>query len=134
MDKLFEQGTRLKVRFESAKGLLSIEELWDLKPIATRQGEVDLDTVAKAVNKQLNDAQEVSFVKTKSSANTLLQLKLDILVYIINVKLAEEEESKVKSAKLAHKELLLELKANKQMQALQSLSLEDIDKQLAELG
>jgi hypothetical protein len=48
---IFEQATRRAIRFESAKGDLSVEQLWDL-PLQSRN-QFDLDTVAKTVNRQL---------------------------------------------------------------------------------
>lgn len=127
MSGLFELASRFKLRFNSNKGQLTVEDLWDLSLTS-------INNIAMVVNKELKDASQESFIVTKSKDTHLLELRLEILKYIIKTKQEESEEAKTKSVQAAHKQMLLELKANKQMQALQSLSLEDIDKQLAELG
>ena len=62
---LFEIATRKKLRFPSLKGELSAEQLWDL-PLSSRVG-LDLDNIAKAVNKDLKAEEEDSFVKTSTN-------------------------------------------------------------------
>ena len=75
MDNLFLQATREKFRFESPKGDLSVEQLWDL-PLTSRTG-FDLDTVAKTVNADLKASNEESFVNVNNNpAVSRLQAKL----------------------------------------------------------
>lgn len=123
---IFEQASRLKLTFATNKGQLSVENLWDLSLDS-------LDIIAKAVNRELKASEEESFVKTRTKTNTELQLKLDILKRVIEVKLEEAETKKNKAAKAAQLSLLKELQANKQLQDLQSLSTEEIAKRIAEL-
>ena len=86
MDNLFLQATREKFRFESPKGDLSVEQLWDL-PLTSRTG-FDLDTVAKAVNADLKASNEESFVNVNNNpAVSRLQAKLEVVKAIIEVKL-----------------------------------------------
>lgn len=121
---IFEKASRLKLRFPSSKGQLSTEELWDLSLTS-------LDNIGKTVIRALKDAQEESLIVIKSNATTVLDLQLEILKHIIAVKQTEAEASKLRVANQQHKQLLLELKASKQMQALQNLTAEEIDAQLA---
>ena len=88
---IFEQATRRAIRFESAKGDLSVEQLWDL-PLQSRN-QFDLDTVAKTVNRQLNAVTEESFVSVRENpAKETLSLKLEIVKHIISVKLQEADQ------------------------------------------
>ena len=90
---IFEQATRRAIRFESAKGDLSVEQLWDL-PLQSRN-QFDLDTVAKTVNRQLNAVTEESFVSVRENpAKETHSLKLEIVKHIISVKLQEAEEAR----------------------------------------
>lgn len=123
---IFEQASRVELRFATTKGLLSVEDLWKLSLDS-------LDTIAKGVNKQLKASEEESFVKTRTKANTEDTLRLDILKHVIEVKLQEAEEKKNKAAKTAQLSLLKDLRENKQMQALQSLSVEEIEARIAAL-
>jgi len=127
--ELFEKALRNKLRFEgSGQGLLSTEDLFDLSLTS-------LDKMAKAVNKLLRDEGEDSFIPTATPKRaTHNDLRLEILKHIISVKVAAEETRKNRAdtlARISTLKTLAEAKANEQ---LASQSLEDIQKQLAELS
>lgn len=123
---IFEQASRGKLTFSTNKGQLSVEHLWDLSLDS-------LDTLAKGINRELKAYEEESFVKTRTKTNTELVLRLDILKRVIEVKLQEAEEKKSRAEKTAQLSLLKELKANKQLQDLQSLSTAEIEARIAAL-
>lgn len=130
---IFEQATRRAIRFESAKGDLSVEQLWDL-PLQSRN-QFDLDTVAKTVNRQLNAVTEESFVSVRENpAKETLSLKLEIVKHIISVKLQEAEEARNKANKASEKEKLLRLLDEKQNEALRALTPEEIQERLKALA
>ena len=130
---IFEQATRRAIRFESAKGDLSVEQLWDL-PLQSRN-QFDLDTVAKTVNRQLNAVTEESFVSVRENpAKETLSLKLEIVKHIISVKLQEAEEARNRANKASEKEKLLRLLDEKQNEALRALTPEEIQERLKELA
>ena len=83
---MFEKAARLKLRFDTPRGNLTVEDLWDI-PLTGQQ--ISLDNVAKAVNKGLKASEEESFVAKPSSKDRVLSLKLDILKHVIRVRLAE---------------------------------------------
>lgn len=122
----FQKASRLKLRFSTNKGELSVEDLWDLSLES-------LDVIAKAVNKKLKDESEESFIGKKSTNNAVLELKMEILKEIIAIKLKEKEAKAlraVKSAKLAQLKELANSKTNEQ---LSGMSLEEINKLILEL-
>ena len=130
---IFEQAARRAIRFESAKGDLSVEQLWDL-PLQSRN-QFDLDTVAKTVNRQLNAVTEESFVSVRENpAKETLSLKLEIVKHIISVKLQEAEEARNRANKASEKEKLLRLLDEKQNEALRALTPEEIQERLKELA
>ena len=130
---IFEQATRRAIRFESAKGDLSVEQLWDL-PLQSRN-QFDLDTVAKTVNRQLNAVTEESFVSVRENpAKETLSLKLEIVKHIISVKLQEAEEARNRTNKASEKEKLLRLLDEKQNEALRALTPEEIQERLKALA
>ena len=130
---IFEQATRRAIRFESAKGDLSVEQLWDL-PLQSRN-QFDLDTVAKTVNRQLNAVTEESFVSVRENpAKETLSLKLEIVKHIISVKLQEAEEARNRANKSSEKEKLLRLLDEKQNEALRALTPEEIQERLKALA
>lgn len=135
---IFEQATRKHLLYPSNKGELTTEQLWEL-PLISRNN-VDLNTVAKAVNQELKSTTEESFVpdvakpKTNDTKAADLELKMAVIKHIIAVK-ADEEAQKNKAAEIAVQRKRLEaLLAIKEEQELQSMSKEDIQRQLAELG
>ena len=126
MDQLFEKASRLKLRFKSTNGQLSIEDLWDLSLES-------LDKLAKSLNKQVKEAEEESFITTRSKANKELDLAFELVKYIISVKLTEAEEKKTRLEKAAKKAKIQEILDKKKDGALEAASIEDLEKQLAEL-
>jgi hypothetical protein len=129
---LFEVATRKKFRFPSSKVDLNIEQLWELD-LKSRNG-FDLDSVAKAVNKELKGETEESFVNvTPNPKQKPLEQKLELVKYIIGVKMEEEKKAKDRAARKEKREKILAAIANKQDAQLQGASLEDLQKELAEL-
>lgn len=103
-----EQAARLKYRFPSTKGALTVEQLWDL-PLQSKTG-FDLDTVARDINRELKEQAEDSFVTPAN--NTLkneLVNKLEIVVHVINTKQAENAALRDASARKAERERLNEI-------------------------
>lgn len=130
MDNLFLQATREKFRFESNKGDLSVEQLWDL-PLTSRTG-FDLDTVAKAVNANLKASNEESFVNVSNNpAVSRLQAQLEVVKAIIEVKLAQAEATKKRAEKAVERQRLMEVLHSKKDQELQGLSVEEIKRRLS---
>lgn len=122
----FEKATRLRLRFETSRGNLNVEDLWRL-PLA------ELDKLAIALNKQLKESSEESFIKAKSKDNKLLELRFDIVKHIIETLLSEDEEKKKDADKRAKREQLLELIAKKKNQELEGKSLEELEAELTKL-
>lgn len=124
---IFEIATRRKMRFDTQKGQLTCEDLWDL-PLTSTTGKVNLDDIARNLHSQLKTDANVSFVfkERKSDENT--QLGFDIIKHIIDVKLAEAEESRVRRANAEKKHQLLALIANKENQQMAEMPLDELRK------
>ena len=131
MEKMFEKATRKKLRFETSKGNITVEDLWEL-PLASKDG-FDLDNAAKVASRKLKETQEESFVKPVSVANSDLALKLEIVKYIISVKLDEKTEREASAEKTAKKQKIMEIMNRKQDAALEGKSLEELERELASL-
>lgn len=130
---MFEKATRQQLRFNSKKGLLSVEDLWTLPLKTNSSNQVDLDEVAKTVHQELKSSEEVSFVAPVTASNTTAQLKMDIVKHIIAVKLAEKEVvEKAREAK-EKKQKIMSIIAQKQDEALVNSSVEDLQKMLESL-
>ena len=126
---MFEKATRLKLRFPSQKGFLTVEDLWDL-PLT---GKVSLDNIAKQLNKEIKDSSEESFVIKKTEKNSILELKFELVKYIIKVKLSEIETAEKAKVLKEKKQKIMELIQEKENESLKSKSLEDLQKMLDDL-
>lgn len=124
---MFEKAARRKLRFETAKGLLSVEDLWDL-PL-TGKG-VNLDAIAVALYAQLKNDLGVSFVNKTVSANDDVQLKFDIVKHIIDVRVEEANKATVARENAAKKQRILEILNQRQDDALRSASEDELRKML----
>ncbi len=122
---MFEQASRQKLRFGSAQGNLSVEDLWDL-PLTSARGKANLNDVAKEVSRQLKTESEEDFVNPKSGADKLLQLKLDIIKRIISVRQVENEAERSATDRRQQKARILEILAKKKDAALESKSEEEL--------
>lgn len=125
---MFEKASKQKLRFESNRGMLTVEDLWDL-PLKHRSG-LDLDTLAKGLNRQIKEQEEESFVVKASSTSTTLKTKFDIVKHIIDVRLAEKEKAEEAAAKKAKKDKIMEVIARKEDQSLENLSVEELKSML----
>jgi hypothetical protein len=134
MTEIFEQAARLKLRFGSPKGALTVEDLYDL-PLSSQSGRANLDDIAKALNRQLKVAvDEVSFVAPAApKANDELELQFAVVKRIIEVRVAERDAAKARQEKAEKKQRIMELIARKRDEALSETSVEDLEKMLAEV-
>lgn len=123
---IFEYATRNKIRFPY-KGKISVEDLWDLSVC-------DLDSIYKALNKQIKQSEEESLLSTKSTVDTELEIQINIVKYIVSVKLAEQEEREKARNKSTQKQKIMSIIAAKQDEALQNSSIADLQKMLDDLG
>ena len=131
-ENIFELAIRKKIRFPSARGDLTAEDLFDL-PLESKNA-FDLDNVAKAVNTKLRAVTEDSFVATRVNPEKgRLELALSIVKAVIEEKLTEAEERKQASRKSMARVKILEALAEKETDELKTLSAEELRKKLAEL-
>lgn len=127
---LFEMASQFKFRYPY-KGMITTEDLWDLSIS-------QLDTVYKALNKELNVTQEDGLIVTKSADEGVkaneLRNKLKIVKYIFNAKQQAAELQRMAAENAAKKQHILGILAQKKENALQNMSEEELTQMLAELG
>jgi len=130
---IFEQASRKSLRFSTARGLLSTDDLWNLR-LQTNQG-LDLDNIAKEHNAALKSVTDESFVVTADHPmKAELTLKMEIIKHIIAAKLEERKNAADAAAKAEQRQKLLAVLEKKQDAALEGLSPEEIRAQLAALS
>ena len=122
---LFEIATRNNYQFPF-RGMINVIDLWDL-PLT------DLDSVFKTLNAEIQRSEEESLLNTKSTEDEEISNKIDIVKYIVSVKLAEKKAREDDKKNAEMRQRLLEIKAKREDAALENLSDEELDKALAEL-
>lgn len=127
---LFEIATRKKLRFESKRGPLTIEQLWEV-PLRSKDG-FDLNEIALRADHALDAVSEPSFVPSTKEApeKAILSLTLDIIKRVIEVLFNEEERAKNAALKRAEKAKLLDALAEKEDAELKGLSKAEILKRI----
>jgi hypothetical protein len=123
---MFEKASRLKVRFDSTQGLLTVEDLWDV-PVT------QLNTIAKGLNKKLVEAREEDFLEEESAEDEILKLRFDIVLYVLKTKQAGIKAIRDQTKKKEQKEKILGIIAKKQDDSLENMSEDELKKLLAEL-
>ena len=130
---IFEQATRIKARFTTNRGYLTVEQLWDL-PLQSKDG-FDLDNVAKEINGSLKEVTEESFVNVGTNpVKPKLEMLLDIVKHIIAVRLEEIAAAKAKAERLAEREKLIAALGDKQDEKLRTMSEKQLRTRISELG
>lgn len=127
MEKIFERATRLKIRYQTQNGILMVEDLWDL-PLDSKV-KASLNSIAIQLNRQIKDSGEESFIG-KSKVDPVLQLKFDIVKYVIDTKLSEAEDKANALAKKQYNEKILKLIDEKEEEALKDKSPEELKQML----
>lgn len=130
---MFEKCTRMKLRFGSPQGSLTVEDLWELPLTSTRLNQATLNNVAKVISRQLKSESEEDFVNPATKANETLQLALDVVKHIIQVKQTENQAALALADRKEKKARLLELIQKKQDMALEGKPLEELEGMLAAL-
>ena len=126
MEKMFETATRKKFRFPF-RGMVSVEDLWDLSP-------ENLDIVFKALNAQKKAVNEESLLNTATDEDVELNIKINIVKHIVSTKLAEAAAHKEARAKKEQKQKIMAILETKQNEALGNKSIEELQAMLESLN
>ena len=127
---MYKIASRKKLRIQTNRGMLSVEQLWDLS-------KEDIGELAKSIRKRINDQKgvtgdsELDFLKPSSQTEeTIDELTFRILKDIYTTKQAEEDKAHRRAAARENNRKILELIAKKQDQELENKSIEELEKML----
>ena len=125
MDQMYEKAIREKIRFEY-KGLLTIEDLWDLDV-------TELDEIYKELNAQKRQASEDSLLEAKTVEDDVLIVKIDIIKHIVKTKQEEKNARKLVAERKEKKEKIMTILARKQDSELEEKSSEELQQMVDSL-
>lgn len=107
MSNLIEKAVRTKLRFNSTKGLLTTEQLFDL-PFTSKSG-FDLQSVATTCDVDLKACGDTDFVGTGTTKSAEAQLRLDVVKHVIAILQKERSDANKTKATKEQKQKLLTL-------------------------
>lgn len=113
-ENLFEMATRNKLRFPSAKGELSVEDLWDLS-------DKDLDVVYKNLKDQEVKSSEESLLDD-ANVDPKLTAAIGIVKYIFITKRNERLAEKERINKKLTQRKYIDALSKKQDEAIEKMS------------
>ena len=120
---MYKEASKQKLRIQTSKGLLTVEQLWDLSI-------TDLDAVAVELQEQYKESGKKSFLVTKSSKDKVLKLKFDIVLDVLTTKVeAAATLSEAKEIK-DHNNKILKMIAEKNDESLAGKSVKQLEAML----
>lgn len=133
MTNMFEIAARKKVRFDTSRGMMSVEDLWEL-PLTSTKNNPNLDDIARNLHRQLNNGENVSFVHGTNMSDSQVQFKFDLVRHIIDTRLEENKIRSESQERATKKQALLAIMAERQSADIRNLPMEDLQKMIDELG
>ena len=119
---LFQKASRLKLRFQTTKGSLSSEDLWDLS-----KGQLTMLIKSLKEKIKVEDVEDLAFLEEGSKqVNEVDQLRFDIAKTIYIVKRDEDKEALSEADKKAHNEEILALISQMEKEELKSKSVDEL--------
>lgn len=120
---MYKEASKTKTRFQTSKGPLTVEQLWDLSI-------TDLDATAVALQEQYDVSGKKSFLVTKSKKDKALKLQFDIVLDILNTKLEEAAILSAAKEDKEHNNKIIKLIAEKQDESLKGKSIKQLEAML----
>jgi hypothetical protein len=116
----YKNASKQKLRFQTNKGLLSTEQLWDLSLN-------DLDALAVSLEEEHKQSGKKTFLATKSAKDKTAKLRFDVVLDVLNTK--SEEAQAAASAKeiKEHNNKILTLIAEKKDESLKGKTVKQLE-------
>lgn|SRR5574343_300113 len=124
---IFKEATKNpNVRFNLGNGEVTVCDLWQYSLER-------LDSLYGALHQELETINQTSLLKPKTTAGDLLALKLAIVKEVVETKLSEQEAKALKVKNAEQARIIREKLAEKKLAELDTLSEEELLKQLESL-
>lgn len=119
----FLKASKMKLRFPTNVGELSMEQLWDIKL-------TDLDQLAVALEKAYEESKGKSFLSKKSRKDRTIKLQFNVALAILEARVEEQTKASNAQEKRAYNEKILGIIQNKKENELNDMSIEDLEEML----
>ena len=81
---MYKTAARTRLRIKTGRGMVSVEDLWDLTL-------TELNNIAKALNKKLKKQDEEDFLGEDTKEDEITKLEFDIVIDILTTKKKERD-------------------------------------------
>lgn len=119
----YKLAAKQKERFATARGVLSVEQLFDLSP-------EELDTLAVGLQEEYDGSKGKSFLTKRTTKDKNIKMRLDLVLDILQTKLDEANEEKNAAEVKRHNSKIEQMIAAKEDEELSSMSVADLRKLL----
>lgn len=119
----FKLASQQKLRFQTNKGLLSTEQLWDLSL-------EDLDALAVSLETEHKQSAKKSFIVKTTLKDKTAKLRFDVVLDVLNTKVVEEEAATEAMEIKEHNKKIISLIAEKQDESLKGKSIKQLEAML----
>ena len=119
----FKEASKQKLRFQTPKGNLTTEQLWDLSL-------TDLDKLAVELEESYENSKGKSYLTKRTVKDKTIKLQFDIVLDILNTKVAEQEAATEAAENKKHNQKILTLIAEKQDESLKGKSIKQLEAML----
>lgn len=119
----YKKASKLKLRFATNRGSLSVEQLWDLSIN-------DLDGLAVVLDDQYKKSSSKSFIVKRSSKNRNIKLAFDIVIDILNTKVEDRDKLQLARENKIHNDKIYAAIAELEDNELKSMSKKELISQL----
>ncbi len=119
----FKLASQQKLRFQTNKGLLSTEQLWDLSL-------EDLDALAVSLETEHKESGKKSFLVKTSAKDKTAKLRFDVVMDVLNTKVEAEQAALAERERKANNEKIIGIIADKQDESLKGKSIKQLEAML----
>lgn len=120
---MYKEASKQKLRVQTKRGLLSVEQLWTLSL-------TELDALAVTLEEEYKDSKGKSFLDTKSKKDKNIKLQFDIVLDILNTKVEDKDANQKATETKEHNQKILGIIKKKQDTELAEKSIQELEKMM----
>lgn len=120
---MYKRASKQKLRFNTAVGMLSVEQLWDLTI-------TQLDALAVSLEKDHKASKGKTFLAVKTEKDKTAKLRFDIVLDVLNTKVELSERASKAAETKAHNQKILSKIQDRKDHELDEMSVEELEAQL----
>lgn len=119
----FKSASQQKLRFQTNKGMLTTEQLWDLSL-------EDLDTLAVSLENEYKQSDKKSFLTKVSVKDKATKLRFDVVLDVLNTKSEEMHTATEAREVKEHNKKIIELISQKKDESLKNKTVKELEAML----